>query len=413
MKDGDSADVARLLGHVADAAARRALQPEQRFNALNYLRVNETDLSRCIAGLLDPMGEHGQGDVFLRLFLEALGFEEWAEAADWSVQTEALTRRRRRLDIQLTSNRVIIGIENKPWAIDQDRQLQDYAEHLDEKARAFGVDWLLVYLCDSVPSGDCIDEEILRAHTEERRFVQLNFRQVEQWLLGAASRVQAGEHTRHLRSFLESLAGFVRRHVSTEMDMGECPGLFEAIVSNEASLAASFAVAGAIQRAKARILDEWIDGLEAALGADGFRVLCEREKLLSGKAYSVLSIVFEESQDLMFKLGFERMGHNEFIWGIAKRDTNVGEVPERWAEVHARMTRALGSGRDSRHWPWYSLDTLPVLGHRIPNWRDRHEPWLLLRGDSTGASIMQRVHSIARTVRTAVHGPERVLSTWP
>ena len=43
------------------------------FNAFDYLRPDEQQLSKLIANLLDPKGKHGQGDVFLRRFLDLLG----------------------------------------------------------------------------------------------------------------------------------------------------------------------------------------------------------------------------------------------------------------------------------------------------------------------------------------------------
>ena len=41
-----------------------------RFSLFDFFHERETDLSRVFGSLLDPSGTHGQGDTFLRLFLD-------------------------------------------------------------------------------------------------------------------------------------------------------------------------------------------------------------------------------------------------------------------------------------------------------------------------------------------------------
>ena len=54
----------------AERERERHLAP--RFNVFKYVRKGELELSRMIADLLDPAGEHGQGTSFLKAMLEAL-----------------------------------------------------------------------------------------------------------------------------------------------------------------------------------------------------------------------------------------------------------------------------------------------------------------------------------------------------
>lgn len=93
---------------------------------LNFFRkipISEPQHSRILGDLLDPLGSHNQGDVFLRLFFETLGIEydknDW-----WTVTVES-----ERFDIRIATksrNKIII-IENKSnWAEDQPNQLYRY-----------------------------------------------------------------------------------------------------------------------------------------------------------------------------------------------------------------------------------------------------------------------------------------------
>ena len=100
------------------------------FTIFDYLRRDEMGVSRIIADLLDPNASHGQGSTFLKEFAKKIG-QGWISLAnDWKVSTEKKVNGQRRIDIYLESSDGIIGIENKPWAIDQKDQLIDYANYL-------------------------------------------------------------------------------------------------------------------------------------------------------------------------------------------------------------------------------------------------------------------------------------------
>jgi len=131
-----------------------------RFSVFGYFRQNENILSAIFADLLRPDGNHGQGDSFLRLFLQEIDrfrndghayrrADEYCEAfSACAVETEHMItthddpeRRFRRIDIVLQIGEAWIGVENKPWADEQDEQLKDYAEYLHGRdGRALGRD---------------------------------------------------------------------------------------------------------------------------------------------------------------------------------------------------------------------------------------------------------------------------------
>ena len=125
-------------------------------------------MSYVFAYLLDPNETHGQGDLFLRKFLEDVA-PNWLPNNCWSsvsVRTEVLTtriKRNRKIDIVIAfdSDQRAIAIENKPWAGDQDQQLSDYARHLESMYEGC---FKLIYL---TPNGEDPSECSIKSEKRE------------------------------------------------------------------------------------------------------------------------------------------------------------------------------------------------------------------------------------------------------
>ena len=119
-----------------------------RFNVLEeFFYPDEQTLSRLFAWLLNPAATHGQGDTFLRLFLQICCVEEALDLQGVQVKTEVCTTHiknaNRRIDIVITGKDWVVGIENKPWAGEQAEQLADYQTHLSNLNKKHAV---LVFL---------------------------------------------------------------------------------------------------------------------------------------------------------------------------------------------------------------------------------------------------------------------------
>lgn len=125
-----------------------------RFNVFDYLRTNELGLSRVIADLLDPGARHGQGVLFLRIYLEKLeGFREtlrWPDLHGTSVRCEEkITEGRIDVVVRIKGpggETHCLVLENKPYAYDQESQVERYLEHFGKDDR-----FLLIYLS---PTGE-------------------------------------------------------------------------------------------------------------------------------------------------------------------------------------------------------------------------------------------------------------------
>ena len=130
-------------------AAKQRLDKElaSSFSVFDYVSDNETMLSRILADLLTTTGSHGQGDLFLKEFLAMFKSLSFSPTGDPVVSLEYATRLlqnfNRRIDIHLSWGGFGIGIENKPWALEQDDQLKDYNDQLKNE---FNDNYLLIFL---------------------------------------------------------------------------------------------------------------------------------------------------------------------------------------------------------------------------------------------------------------------------
>ena len=85
--------------------------------------------SNFIASLLDPNGDHYKGDLFLKLFLEMCGID------DFSIDTSRATvfKEFKHIDIYISDGKKHIILENKVYAKDQPTQIARYIETIQNK----------------------------------------------------------------------------------------------------------------------------------------------------------------------------------------------------------------------------------------------------------------------------------------
>lgn len=144
---GFFSDAAQVLDIAKQAQANLDHKAATGFSVFDYFRSNgpnENDLSRVFAGLLNPRGEHGQREAFLRCFLDEMKLDgypaadkSWTVDIEYSVtvENEKFKPVNKRIDIVLNHppSGSWLGIENKPEAKDQPNQMRDYLKSLREK----------------------------------------------------------------------------------------------------------------------------------------------------------------------------------------------------------------------------------------------------------------------------------------
>ena len=124
--------------------------------------------SNFIASLLDPNGDHYKGDLFLKLFLETCGID------DFDIDTSMATvfKEFKHIDIYISDGKKHIILENKVYAKDQPTQIARYIETIIQNKDAEDEDIYVLYLH---PDGDLPKEYSLgdyKTNQDETKLVK-------------------------------------------------------------------------------------------------------------------------------------------------------------------------------------------------------------------------------------------------
>ncbi len=184
----------------------------KKFNVFKYVSPNENKISDIIADFLNPEGDHGQGALFLEEFIKILKAPTDVETLVGNKvsiirenATDGILNPQRRIDIlvKFQQSPFLLGIENKPSAMDQPAQLSDYADHLNVKS---GGEFFLVYLSGngSEPSENSIAPTRLSNLKSQNRFATLSYRnQLVNWLVSCKRKCEAEKIRWFIQDFIE------------------------------------------------------------------------------------------------------------------------------------------------------------------------------------------------------------------
>lgn len=214
------------ISHRAELADANQCRMDRRlaaaFNVFDLIEPDENKLSDILAGLLDPNGAHGQGDLFLRLLLKHAGFGSHARLArNATVQREAPThgilKFRRRMDVFVEAG-VLLAIENKVDSLEQPDQVRDYLDHLHAYARRRRVRSTLIYLTpDGRPPTSLRPSELTKHLAGGSLHCWSYQRELRAWLEDCCRGCQA----QRIRGFLSDLIAYVDRAMKRGSEMNQ------------------------------------------------------------------------------------------------------------------------------------------------------------------------------------------------
>ena len=179
------------------------------FRAVSIFSPDENRLSGAIAELLNPRGTHGQGDEFLKLFLLRLPSLTTGDLSQSIIRRERRTytiaRQNRRIDILAEGRNPAwgVGIENKPWAGEQDDQLKDYTADL---ANRFGQNFVLVRIAGADGEPTSLDAATYKQLSNEGKFCTWRYDlEFADWL------VECRKHCKSVRvgTFIHELVRYI------------------------------------------------------------------------------------------------------------------------------------------------------------------------------------------------------------
>ncbi|SMC10060.1 PD-(D/E)XK nuclease family protein [Nitratiruptor tergarcus] len=142
------------------------------FNFIDIISPDENKISILLKILLEPNGTHGQGNLFLELFLKQLKDlskrDLFYSTKSVVIATEKPTDENRRIDIVIEFDDFIVAIENKPWAGEQDEQLEAYYNYLIKSKK----DFILIFLAGTKRDPISISKE----HKNSDKFLNTTYK---------------------------------------------------------------------------------------------------------------------------------------------------------------------------------------------------------------------------------------------
>lgn len=359
-----------------------APQLAPRFNVFDFIRPDEMRLSEIIAALLsegfDPAyPQHSQGDAFFQLFMLKLGYADFECAAKIKVQLEVQTYRienaNRRIDIlvEFGDKDFCLAIENKPWAKDQEKQLEDYGLHLGSSGYK---DWLLVYLHGNGAEASeySLSGESRKKLVAEKHYREIGFDFIVEWLIQCEAQAKAD----HVRHFLRDFIAYCERNFLGVNDMADGQLIKEFALKPE-----NLALALEIAQQGTAIKKELYSKLKHSIEVTMARMLPDWQvEFPSDFAVKWTETRFFKADWKKYALGisFDQHECNLALYGVIKRDPNFADIPK---------TREFLPCKSTIWWPCWQYFPTPYL-----NWKNETQPWVdIVTIDTNGESVMSKM----------------------
>ena len=368
------------------------------FKMLSILGSDELALSKYFALLLNPRGEHGQGSLFLDLFLQQFDIPSWLrkeELVNCKVTLEKQTNAMRRIDIFLQFKSGVIGIENKPWAVEQNNQLNDYKDFLKSSVKQMD-NYLLIYICNSSPSS-------LDSDKQSSNFAQMSFAQILKWLGQCMQYTQA----LNVRVFIEELQKIIRTEVNGELDMSLESVLVNTILSDKNHLEAMFDVCNVAESIKQKLIKQLEEQLLDEIKSNHPSWILEFYMGDLKKKWSGFNIQFNKSHDFKLVFEFDGVELQKLYWGIGKKEQSTQRNSVIWERIQSHMEVHFGSARTNPNFPWWTSDLSEISDEHeaISNWRHHPLAWqMILNGE-----LCEKIIALAEKVEHTFEFNESLL----
>ncbi|MDA8428567.1 MAG: PD-(D/E)XK nuclease family protein [Geobacteraceae bacterium] len=346
------------------------------FNMVSCLCPDENRLSKVLAMLLDPNGVHGQGDTFIHLFLDIImanahhvniidilrkNLKLGRSKTKLEVATSMIENCQRRIDILLDLGVTGLAIENKPWARDQEKQIEDYIEHLD---KIYSGNFLIIYLSGNgaAPVEESLTSEKRAKLEKSGHFLVFNYLDLRNWIRLCA------EKSRSIRvqTFLEDFASYITLEFEGGLTIMEEQLIIDQAIKKE-NIGAAFAVGTSWPKIAKKLIIKLKDLVVKEADLPGTWE-SEEDFDLYG-TYSSITFKHGNWKHYKIRFQFDSTNANNLAFGICKENENIRDLPEYLKQILNESK--LGNGLSSTWWPWRQNFSEPYR-----NWGDCEEPWV-------------------------------------
>lgn len=326
-------------------AAVRKLQEESGvlYNVFNVLGLTYSEVglhSTLIASLLRP-GSHGAGTKFLEAFLKipALKLPDgYLDIEKTIVETEKYIGTKRentggRIDIFLSDGNNCIIIENKIYAVDQEKQLLRYHNYKPNGK--------LVYLSlfdDGKPSEKSL------GGLDPDSVICISYKyDIVQWLKNC---VQIAANLPYIREIINQYIRTIQQ--LTDSDMSTNKEIIDLLRKPE-NLSAAFAIKDNLNETMNVIMNRFVEELATELDKAEIPFRCSYKEANWFESYVGISFKHEQWTRVKLAIEFEASGLRNMILGINRINSNEDI---RQNEAAAEYAKNAGFNRKNESWFW-------------------------------------------------------------
>ena len=366
---------ARLKSY-KDFLELNAVELAPQFNSFNFINRNENVLSDIIAFMLNPKGEHAQKAIFLKLFLEELKLNDfkYLELETAKVEREHTTEKYRRIDLlirfETNDKKHWIGIENKPWARGQNKQVEDYLKYIDDRIGNQGGKFKFIYIpaYEGDPEEYSLPKEIKEKYKDQ--YLSISYKEVKEWVKKCSLNCES----ERVRSFLSDFERYIEKEFygGTEMDKKI---IEQQVLSSFDNFEVALLVSNSLIEIKKCLLEKLKKDLESELRK--LDLIIEGE-LKYDEGYTYLSIYKQGWKKYYIAFQSDNTKMNNFGYGIAPRDEKAGKLNDK-----NTIIKYFGDGDDgflnSGSWLWGRCDRDDEDNKLYQSWDDNPKPWMEIK----------------------------------
>ncbi|MDX8388735.1 MAG: PD-(D/E)XK nuclease family protein, partial [Ghiorsea sp.] len=370
MKKGDYED---FFSKLKDFKVLQNKQKQRGLNNYNLLTAvlrpsDEVRLhSRMIYSLLNPNGKHFQGTLFLEKFLEVISPEKFKLNLD----SCAVYKEYKNIDLYITDGTKHIIIENKVHAGDQDRQIERYLELIKNENNAPDApdvaDVLVLYLSldrknpskESLGGMSIKDDKVVSGAGSEIAFYKsIDYKiEIMKWLESCQHEVQNITNLNQAITAYQDVVKMINKEYK-----GKAMSIADYIKDNKDVYAMALEVSKAMPEVRKSIVDSFfanvVSQLEEKLGND-WEVDLIKDDL--AKSYGFPLRVYKKDWHgsnslLMFGFEFDSKDFHNCYLGVVRLNDKItikGDIDKKFKSEINELSKKLKTTAWWLHWEWF------------------------------------------------------------
>ncbi len=362
-------ELEKLLNAIKEIIDReKTLQEAKRargenFNIFNVMGVSTSEVklhSAFIAELLNPYGNHGLGEKFLKIFIDEISNKSVGDDSKRGFIFDTLSIKNvivekdigpikgdhgGRIDICIEDNNgCYVIIENKIYAGDQDNQMKRYWNYAQEKCKSDKNRYRLVYL--TLDGHEPSEGSLCGLKSDD--YICLSYKyDIISWLnqcVGLSVRHPLVRET--IIQYIETLKQLTYSDMN---DMDNQNDVLE-IMSKKEYLDTLFVIANNLNGVICNIINKTLrPQLMSLAKTKGLELSFVENNGWMTDSYAGWSFCHPEWKNFYIQMEFEKRGLSNLIIGFHKKDNKKREDIKCWDELWGRVT---SKDKINQNWIW-------------------------------------------------------------